>query len=69
LIRTGTLGMPGRVEVLSGVQVGETVLLRSSAHQTSSDPPQDSTSKFELPVPVQGDQTRQQEPGKQGNWP
>ncbi|MBX3417126.1 MAG: efflux RND transporter periplasmic adaptor subunit [Pirellulaceae bacterium] len=31
LVRTGTLGMPGRVEVLSGVQVGETIILRRGA--------------------------------------
>jgi RND family efflux transporter MFP subunit len=62
LIRTGTLGMPGRVEVLSGVQVGETVLLRASA-QRSPDSPLDSSLDSSLdslneasnPIPMQGE--------------
>lgn len=36
LVRVGTLGMPGRVEVLSGVQVGETVILQPTGNQPSA---------------------------------
>ncbi len=35
LVRVGTLGMPGRVEVLSGVQVGETVILQPTSNKPS----------------------------------
>ena len=38
LIKTGTLGMPGRQEVLSGVQAGEKVLLQSSQTQPEGVP-------------------------------
>ncbi len=38
LVRTGDLGMPGRQEVLSGVQAGDTVLLTSTRRTSSSSP-------------------------------
>ncbi len=36
LVKTGRLGMEGRVEVLSGLQAGETVVIRDSEAETSS---------------------------------
>lgn len=37
LIKTGRLGMPGRVEVLSGVRAGEKVVLRQNPATTTND--------------------------------
>ena len=39
LIKTGRLGMPGRVEVLSGVSAGETVVLPSTQHREDAPAP------------------------------
>jgi RND family efflux transporter MFP subunit len=37
LIKTGRLGMPGRIEVLSGLEAGETVVLHAGADPISQD--------------------------------
>jgi RND family efflux transporter MFP subunit len=54
LIKTGRLGMPGRIEVLSGLEAGETVVLDSNSNGRQTNPASDTNGSGDNPVP--GDQ-------------
>jgi membrane fusion protein (multidrug efflux system) len=53
-IKTGRLGMPGRVEVLSGLKAGERVLLRPSVGEASSPSPEKTGKMPVLPPEASG---------------